>query len=139
MSILFVDYLIHILMFMLIVLMSINVFKIENAFFLIMKSIKLLISCIHFIFVIFRRSYDCRKLMTFIMKRFFCVISNFTRQSYNDFESMQILKIRNDRKSQTTLYWKQHRDRNRELMHTIQLREHFELRVCIWRTINERC
>jgi hypothetical protein len=92
MSILFVDHSIHSLMFMLIVLMSINVFKVENTLLLIMKSIKLLTSCIHFIFVIFRRSYDCRRLMTFIMKRFFCVMSSFNKQLYNDFESIQSIK-----------------------------------------------
>jgi hypothetical protein len=79
-------------MFMLIVLKSINVFKIEDALLLIMKSIELLISCIHFIFVIFRRSYDCRRFITFIIKRFFCVVSSLTKQSYNDFESMQNIK-----------------------------------------------
>jgi hypothetical protein len=79
-------------MLMLIVLKSINVFKIENALLLIMKSIKWLTSCIHFIFMIFRRSYDCRRFIMFIMKRFFCVVSSLTRQSYNDFESMQNIK-----------------------------------------------
>jgi hypothetical protein len=79
-------------MFILIVLISINVFKVENALFLIIESIELLISCIYFIFVIFRRSYDCRRLMTFIMKRFFCVVSSFDKQSYNDFESVQNIK-----------------------------------------------
>jgi hypothetical protein len=66
-----IDRSIHSLMFMLIVLISINVFKVVNALLLIMKSIELLMSCIHFIFVISRRSYDCRKLMTSIMRRFF--------------------------------------------------------------------
>jgi hypothetical protein len=51
----------------------------------------------------------------------------------------RVSEIRDDRESQTTLLWKQHRDRNRELVHTIQLRERFVLRVCIWSTINERC
>jgi hypothetical protein len=139
MSILFIDHSIHSLMFILIVLISINVFKIENALLLIIESIELLTSCIHFIFVIFHRLYDCRKLMTFIMKRFFCVVSNFIKQSYNDFDQYKVSEIQNDRKSQITLLWEQHRDRNRELMHTIQLRERFELRVCIWSTINERC
>ncbi len=82
----------HSLMFILIVLISINVFKIENALLLIIESIELLTSCIHFIFVIFRRSYDCRKFMTFIMRRFFCVVSSFIRQSYNDFESVQSIR-----------------------------------------------
>jgi hypothetical protein len=77
---------------MLIVLMFINVFKIENIVFLIMKSSELLMSCIHFTSMIFRRSYDCRKLMTFIMNRFFCVVSSLIRQSYNDFESMHNTK-----------------------------------------------
>jgi hypothetical protein len=79
-------------MFILIVLILINVFKIENALFLIIESIELLISCIHFIFVIFRRSYDCRRFMTFIMRRFFCVVSSFIRQSYSDFESIQSIR-----------------------------------------------
>ncbi len=92
MSILFVDRSIHSLMFILIVLISINVFKIENALILIIESIELLISCIHFISVIFRRSYDCRKLMTFIMRRFFCILSSFIKQSYNDFDSIQSIK-----------------------------------------------
>jgi hypothetical protein len=92
MSILSADCSIHSLMFILIVLISINVFKIEDALLLIIKSIELLISCIHFIFVIFRRSYDCRKLMTFIIKRFFCVVSSFIKQSYNDFESIQSIR-----------------------------------------------
>jgi hypothetical protein len=97
MLILSADRSIHSLMFILIVLISINVFKIVNALLLIIKSIELLTSCIHFIFVIFRRSYDCRRLMTFIMKRFFCVVSSFIRQSYNDFESIQ--NIRNTSRS----------------------------------------
>jgi hypothetical protein len=46
---------------MLIVLKSINVFRVKDALLLIMKSIELLTSCIHFIVVIFRRSYDYRK------------------------------------------------------------------------------
>jgi hypothetical protein len=92
MSILFVDRSIHALMFILIVLISINVFKVEDVLLLIIESIELLISCIHFIFVIFRRSYDCRRFMTFIMRRFFCVVSSFIRQSYNDFESIQSIK-----------------------------------------------
>jgi hypothetical protein len=92
MSILFIDRSIHSLMFILIVLISIKVFKVENALFLIIESIELLISCIHFIFVIFRRSYDCRRFMTFIMKRFFCVVSSFIKQSYSDFESIQNIK-----------------------------------------------
>jgi NADH:ubiquinone oxidoreductase subunit K len=79
-------------MFILIVLMLINVFKIENVLILIMKSIELLILCIYFIFVIFRRLYDCRKLVTFIMKRFFCVMLNLIKQSYNNFVSMQNTK-----------------------------------------------
>jgi hypothetical protein len=92
MSILFADHSIHSLMFILIVLILINVFKIEIVLFLIIKLIKLLILCIHYIFVIFRRSYDCRRFMTFIMKRFFCVVSSFIKQSYNDFESIQNIK-----------------------------------------------
>jgi hypothetical protein len=92
MLILFADRSIHSLVFILIMLISINVFRIEDALLLIIKSIELLTSCIHFIFVIFRRSYDCRRLMTFIMKRFFCVVSSFIRQSYNDFESVQSIK-----------------------------------------------
>jgi hypothetical protein len=84
-------------MFMLFVLMSINVFKIENVLILIIKLIELLISCIHFIFVIFRRSYHCRKFITFIMKRFFCVVSNLIKQSYNNFKSMQ--KTKNTKRS----------------------------------------
>jgi hypothetical protein len=83
-----IDRSIHSLMFMLIVLMSINVFKIENVLLLIMKSIELLMSCIHFISMIFWRSYDYRKFMTSIMNRFFCVISSLIKQSYNDFESV---------------------------------------------------
>jgi hypothetical protein len=62
---------IHFEMFKLITFWSINVLKIVNVLLLIMKSIELLISCIHFIFVIFRRLYDCRKLITSIMRRFF--------------------------------------------------------------------
>ena len=92
MSILSADRLIHSLVFILIVLISINVFRVENALLLIIESIELLISCIHFIFVIFRRSYDWRRLMTFIMRRFFWVVSNFIKQSYNDFESVQNIK-----------------------------------------------
>jgi hypothetical protein len=92
MSISFINRLIHSLMFILIMLISINVFKIENILLLIIKSIALLILCIHFIFVIFRRLYDCRKFMTFIMKRFFCVVSNFIKQSYSDFELIQNIK-----------------------------------------------
>ncbi len=79
----------HFDVFRLITFWSINVLKIVNALLLIMKSIELLISCIHFTFVISRRLYDCRKLMTSIMKRFFWVVSSRTRQSYKDFESMQ--------------------------------------------------
>jgi hypothetical protein len=90
-----IDRSIHSLMFMLIVLISINVFRIVNALLLIMKSIELLMSCIHFIFVISRRSYDCRKLMTSIMRRFFWVVSNLTRQSYSDFESVHSTKDMN--------------------------------------------
>jgi NADH:ubiquinone oxidoreductase subunit K len=86
---------IHSLMFMLIVLILISVFKIVNALLLIMKSIELLMSCIHLIFVIFRRSYDYRKLMTLIMKRFFWIVSNLTRQSYNDLKSMHEMKDTN--------------------------------------------
>jgi hypothetical protein len=41
--------------------------------------------------------------------------------------------------SETRFYGQANRDQNRELMHTTQLRERFELRVCIWSTINERC
>jgi hypothetical protein len=82
----------HSLMFMLIVLISINVFRIENVLLLIMKSIELLMSCIHFISMIFRRSYNCRKLMTSIINRFFCVVSTLMKQSYNDFESVQNIK-----------------------------------------------
>jgi hypothetical protein len=85
----------HSLMFMLIVLISINVFRIVNALFLIMKSIELLMSCIHLIFVIFRRSYDCRKFMTLIMKRFFWIVSSLTRQSYNDLKSVHKAKNTN--------------------------------------------
>jgi hypothetical protein len=97
MSILSVDRSIHSLMFILIVLISINVFKIVNALLLIIESIELLTSCIHFIFVIFRRSYDYRRLMTSIMKRFFWIVSSFIKQSYSDFESVQ--SIRNTRRS----------------------------------------
>jgi hypothetical protein len=92
MSILSADRSTHSLMFILIVLISINVFRIMNVLLLIIESIELLTSCIHFIFVIFRRSYDCRKFMTFIMKRFFCVVSSFIKQSYSDFESVQNIK-----------------------------------------------
>jgi hypothetical protein len=92
MSILSADRSIHSLVFILIVLISINVFKIEDALLLIIESIELLISCIHFIFVISRRLYDYRRLMTFIMKRFFCVVSNFIKQSYSDFESIQSIR-----------------------------------------------
>jgi hypothetical protein len=90
-----IDRLIHSLMFMLIMLISINVFKIVNVLFLIMKLIELLMSCIHLIFVIFRRSYNCRKFMTLIMRRFFCVVSSLTRQSYSDLKSMHKTKDTN--------------------------------------------
>jgi K+-sensing histidine kinase KdpD len=86
---------IHSLMFMLIVLISINVFKVVNALLLIMKSIELLMLCIHFIFVIFRRSYDCRKFMTLIMRHFFWIVSSLTRQSYSDLKSMHKTKDTN--------------------------------------------
>jgi hypothetical protein len=78
----------HFEMFRLITFWSINVLRIVKALLLIMKSVELLISCIHLTFVISRRSYDCRRLMTSIMKRFFWVVSSRTRQSYKDFESM---------------------------------------------------
>jgi hypothetical protein len=90
-----IDRSIYSLMFMLIVLISINVFRIVNALFLIMKSIELLMSCIHFISVIFRRSYDCLKFMTSIMRRFFWVVSSLTRQSYNDLKSVHNTKDTN--------------------------------------------
>jgi hypothetical protein len=48
--------------------------------------------CICFISVIFRRSYNYRKLITSIISRFFCVVSSLIKQSYNDFESMQSTK-----------------------------------------------
>ncbi len=138
-SILFINHLIHSLIFILIVLISINVFKFENVLFLIIKSIELLISCIYFIFVIFHRLYNCRKFITFIMKHFFCVMSSFLKNRTAISSQYKISKIRNDRESQIILLWKQNRDRNRELIHTIQLRERFELRFCIWLTINKRC
>jgi hypothetical protein len=100
MSILFADHLTHSLVFILIVLISINVFKVVNTLLLIIESIELLTSCIHFIFVIFRRLYDCRRLMTFIMRRFFCVVSSFIKQSYSDFESIQ--SIKNTKRSRIT-------------------------------------
>jgi hypothetical protein len=80
------------LIFKLIVLMLINDFEIVNVLRLIMKSRRLWMSCIHFTSIIFRRSYDWDKLMTSIMNRFFCVVSSLTRQSYNDYESVQNTK-----------------------------------------------
>ncbi len=87
-----VDRSIHSLMFRLIVLMSINVFRIVDVSLLIMKSIELLISCIYFTSMISRRLYDCRRFITSIMSRFFCVVSSLIKQSYNDFESVQNIK-----------------------------------------------
>jgi hypothetical protein len=134
-----INHLTHLLMFMLIVLMSINILKIENVLILIMKLIKLLITCIHSILMIFRRLYDYCKFMTSIMNRFFCVASNLIKQSYNDFESVQNTKKRNDRECWTTSLWELFRHQNHEKMHITSLRERFESRVCIWSTINERC
>jgi hypothetical protein len=78
----------HFDVFRLITFWLINVLRIVNALLLIMKSVELLTSCIHLTFVISRRSYDCRRLITLIMRRFFWVVSSRTRQSYRDFESM---------------------------------------------------
>ncbi len=93
-------------MFRLMTFWSINVLRIVKVLLLIMKSIELLTSCIHFTFVIFRRSYNYRKLMTSIMKRFFWVVSSRTRQSYKDFESIQNTKRMNISKMFETISFK---------------------------------
>jgi len=44
---------------------------------------------IHLTFAISLRSYACRRHIMSIINRFSCVVPSFTRQSYNDLESVQ--------------------------------------------------
>jgi hypothetical protein len=68
---------------------TITVFNVDDVFVLIMKSIELLLLWIHLISIISRLSYDWRRLMTSIIRRFSWVVLSLTKQSYRDFESMQ--------------------------------------------------
>ena len=69
---------------------SINVFKAVMALVFVMESAGLLSSFIHLTSVIFRRSYDWRRLMISIISRFLLVVPSLTRHLYNDFESVQM-------------------------------------------------
>jgi hypothetical protein len=73
-------------------LMSIIVFSAENDLLFVIESTELLLSWIHFISVISRLSYDCLRIITFIISRFSTVISRRTRQSYRDLLSMTSIR-----------------------------------------------
>ncbi len=96
----------HFVVFRLIVLISISVFRIVDALLLIIESAKLLISCIHLTSMIFLRSYDCRRLMTSIMRRFFWIVSSRIRQSYRDLKSMQRIREMNRSRMFDTISFK---------------------------------
>ncbi len=134
----FVDRSTHSLMFKLIVLMSINVFKIVDILLLIMNLIELLISRIYFTSIIFRRLYTCRELIISIMNYFFCVVSSLIKQSYNDFESVQNTNEMRRSRMLNNVALKLLRDSNYKRRRTISLRKRFEFRVCIWLTNNKQ-
>ncbi len=58
---------------------------------LVMASAELLFPSIHLISMISFRSYDCLRYMTLTMRRFSWVLPSFTKQSYRDFESVQMI------------------------------------------------
>jgi hypothetical protein len=78
----------HSIVSRLIRLMSIIVFSAENDLLFVIESTELLLSWIHFISVISRLSYDCLRVITFIISRFSTVIFSRTRQSYKNLLSM---------------------------------------------------
>jgi hypothetical protein len=87
-----VDRFTHSIVSRLIRLMSIIVFSAENDLLFVIESTELLLSWIHFISVISRLSYDCLKIITFIINRFFTMMSRRTRQSYRDLLSMTSIR-----------------------------------------------
>jgi hypothetical protein len=82
----------HSIVFRLIRLISMIVFSVENDLLFVIESTELLLSWIHFISVILRFSYDCLKIITFIINRFSTVIFSCTRQSYKNLLSMTSIK-----------------------------------------------
>jgi hypothetical protein len=82
----------HSIVSRLIRLMSIIVFSAENDLLFVIESTKLLLSWIHFISIISCLSYDCLRIITFIINRFFTMMSRRTRQSYRDLLSMTSIR-----------------------------------------------
>jgi hypothetical protein len=82
----------HSIVFKFIRLMSIIVFSVENDLLFVIESTELLLSWIHFISVISRLLYDCLRIITFIINRFFTMMSRRTRQSYRDLLSMTSIR-----------------------------------------------
>ena len=73
---------------------SMKFFNAGHELNLIMTSTGLFPPSIHFISVIFFRSYDSFRHMISTISRFSCVLPNLTRQSYNDLKSVQMIMKR---------------------------------------------
>jgi hypothetical protein len=73
-------------------LMSIIVFSAENDLLFVIESTELLLSWIHFISMISRLSYDCLRIITSIINRFFTMMFRRIRQSYKNFEFVTSMK-----------------------------------------------
>ena len=81
---------------MLIRLFSITFFKVDEALALVMDSAELWFPWIHLTSVISRRSYDWRKIITSIIRRFSFVVPSLTRQSQKDFEFVYRMSRKTD-------------------------------------------
>ncbi len=82
----------HLIVSRLIRWISMIIFNAENDLLFVIESTELLLSWIHFISMISRFSYNCFKIITFIINCFSTVIFNRTRQSYKNLLSITSIK-----------------------------------------------
>ena len=84
----------HSVTFKLTVFMSISSLRAWQGLFLVMTSAGLLLPSIHLISAILRLSYNWHKHIKSTMSLFSYVVPSLTKQSYNDFESVQSINGR---------------------------------------------
>jgi signal transduction histidine kinase len=85
---------IHSVIFRSMMLLSINLLNVWHDFVLSMTFAKLLLSSIHWIFMIFFLSYDWRRHIRLIIRRFSMIILSLIKQSYKDLKFVQKINDR---------------------------------------------
>jgi hypothetical protein len=119
-------------------LISIIVFNVENDLLFVIELTKLLLSWIHFISMISRLSYDCLRIITFIINRFSIVIFSRTRQLYKNLLSMTSIKKWKCRAFSSKLLSVLNQHQNHESLQKVRSSKRYVWFVCILLRINAK-